>query len=61
MWMAAVVSAHSTVGTVCQPGLRPSTSNVVEEDGPSCGLIHRLYELWSYREEVTKGVSQGLS
>ena len=39
--MAAVVSAHSTVGTVSQPGLRPSTSYVVEEDGPSCGLIHR--------------------
>ena len=39
--MAAVVYAHSTVGTVCQPGLRPSTSYVVEEDGPGCGLIHR--------------------
>ena len=39
--MGAVVDAHSTVGTVCQPGLRPSTSYVVEEDGPGCGLIHR--------------------
>ena len=47
--MAAVVYAHSTVGTVSQPGLHPNTSYIVEENGPSCGLIHKEW-LWSCRE-----------
>ena len=39
--VTAVVAAHSIVGTVCQSGLCSSTSNVVDEDGSNCGLIHR--------------------
>ena len=57
--MAAVVAAHpTTVRAVYQAGLCPGTGNVVEEDGPSCGLIHRegLCDHWSCREEVRKGV-----
>ena len=50
--VTAVVGTNSTVGTVCQPRLCPSTSYIAEEDGLSCSLIDRewLCDRWSCRE-----------
>ena len=57
--VTAVVNTNSIVETVCQPGLCPSTGNVVEEDGSSCSLIHRegLSDCWSCRERRMEGSS----
>ena len=53
MCVTAVVNAIFIVGAACQSSLCPSTSNVAEEDGPSCSLIHRerLCDRWNCREK----------